>query len=178
MVQILLIVLGLVALAIVAILILAAMKPAIFRVTRRTHIHAPPKTVFPFLNDFHRWTVWSPWERMDPNLKRTYSGAPSGVGSVYEWEGNKKVGKGRMEILSSTPSSHIGIKLDFFVPFEAHNHTDFTLTPANGGTDLVWEMHGPNTFMTKIMHTLMDMDKMVGKDFDAGLANLKAAAEA
>jgi hypothetical protein len=114
---------------------------------------------------------------MDPALNRRYSGASSGVGAVYDWQGNKKVGQGRMEITDSVPYSRLGIKLDFISPFEAHNTVDFTLVPMGEETEIVWDMQGPNTFVTKIMHTLMNMDRMVGKDFESGLANLKTAAE-
>ena len=114
---------------------------------------------------------------MDPNLTRRYSGAESGQGAVYDWEGNKKVGKGRMEIRKVVPPSSVVITLDFMEPWAAHNTAEFTLTPAAGATDVVWAMHGPNLFMTKLMGVFMSMDKMVGKDFERGLANLKQAAE-
>ena len=162
--------------AVAAVLVLAATKPDTFRVERATRIKAPPERIFALLNDFRNWTSWSPWEKMDPALKRSYSGAPSGKGAVYEWEGNKKVGKGRMEILDAAPS-RVAIKLDFLKPFEAHNNVAFTLEPQGDATLVTWAMHGPLPYIGKVMHVFMNMDRMVGKDFETGLANLKAAAE-
>jgi uncharacterized protein YndB with AHSA1/START domain len=157
---------------------LAALRPNTFRVERRARVNAAPERVYSFLTDFHQWPSWSPWEKLDPAMQRSHSGAERGRGAVYEWEGNKKVGKGRMEILEAVPASRVVIKLDFFVPWEAHNTTEFTLTPVAGGTDVTWAMHGASPFMMKVMGIFMPMDKMVGKDFEAGLANLKRAAEA
>ena len=159
-----------------AILARAATKPNSFRLERSTRIQAPPEKVFSFLDDFHRWAEWSPWEKMDPNLTRSFSGAASGVGAVYDWTGNNKVGTGRMEILESTPS-RVVVKLDFIKPFKASNTAEFTLQPADGGTNVVWAMYGPDPFMFRVMKTVMDMEKAIGKDFDDGLAKLKAAAE-
>lgn len=165
------------AIVVVGVLIIASTKPDTFRVERRIAIKAPPEKVFALINDFHAWPLWSPWEKKDPALKRTYSGASAGKGSIYAWEGNSQVGKGRMEITESTPSSRILIALDFIAPFEAHNTADFMLTPESGGTTVVWAMYGPAIFMSKVMTTFISMDKMVGKDFEQGLANMKAAAE-
>jgi hypothetical protein len=114
---------------------------------------------------------------LDPAMTKNHSGAASGQGAVYEWEGNSDVGKGRMEITESAPPSRIKIKLDFLAPFEAHNTAEFALQPAGGGTNVVWAMHGENNFMGKVMQVFMDMDSMIGKDFETGLANMKAAAE-
>ena len=166
-----------IAVVVIAVLILAAMKPDTFRVVRSTTIKAPPERIFPLIADFRNWSAWSPWEKMDPALKRTYSGAAEGKGAVYEWEGNKKVGKGRMEIIDAPPSEKVAIKLDFLKPFEAHNTAEFTLQPRGETTDVTWVMHGPNLFIGKVMSVFISMDRMVGKDFEAGLANLKAAAE-
>jgi len=166
-----------IAILIAAILVYAATKPDSFSVERSATINAPPEKVFGLIDDFHNWTVWSPWEKLDPNMTRTHSGAPAGKGAAYAWQGNKDVGKGRMEILESTPFSQIKIQLDFIEPFEGHNITAFTLEPAAGGTKVNWAMRGPSTFVTKIMQVFMDMDAMIGKDFEAGLANMKAAAE-
>jgi uncharacterized protein YndB with AHSA1/START domain len=166
-----------VALAIAAIFLLAAMKPDTFRVDRSTMIDAPPEKIFPLLNDFREWPAWSPWEKKDPAMKRTHSGAASGKGAAYAWEGNKDVGQGSMEIVESAPPSKLTIRLDFMKPFEARNIVDFTLTPEAGGTRLTWSMHGPANFMSKVMQVFMNMDRMVGNDFEAGLANLKAVAE-
>src|SRR5206468_3186084 len=149
-----------------------------FRIERGTTIKAPPEKIFALINDFHNWGSWSPWEKMDPTMKRTHSGPPSGLGAVYEWEGNKKVGKGRMEIVESSSPSKTVIKLDFFKPFEAHNTAEFTLEPQGDSTNVTWAMHGRQPYMLKVMCLFMDMDKMVGKDFETGLANMKAAAEA
>jgi hypothetical protein len=163
--------------AIAAVLAYAATRPDTFRIQRAASIQAPPEKIFPLIDDFRNWGSWSPWEKMDPALKRAYSGPASGKGAVYEWEGNNKVGKGRMEILEAPPPSKVTIKLDFLKPFEAHNTAEFTLTPRGGTTDVTWAMHGPNLFIGKVMSLFFDMERMVGKDFETGLANLKAVAE-
>ena len=164
--------------AIVAIiLIVASTKPDTSVVARSATINAPPDRIFPHVNDFHAWAAWSPWEKLDPKLQRSHTGSPSGVGAKYGWEGNKDVGTGSMEILESIPPSRIHIKLDFLKPFEAHNLTTFTLTPESGGTNVHWKMTGPQPFMMKVMGLFMDMEKMVGKDFEKGLASLKEIAE-
>jgi len=166
-----------VGVAILALFLFVSTRPARFEVTRAITINAPADMVFGFLDDFHQWTAWSPWEKLDPALKRTHTGTPRGVGAIYEWSGDKKVGRGRMEILESGPPTKLVIKLDFLEPFEAHNTTLFSLEPTAGGTNLTWQMSGPNTLMTKVMGIFTSMDKMIGKDFEAGLANLKAIAE-
>jgi carbon monoxide dehydrogenase subunit G len=164
--------------AIIAIvLIWAAFRPNELLVQRTATINAPPEKIFPLLNDFHAWGSWSPWEKLDPAMKRTYSGPASGQGAVYAWEGNRDVGSGRMELVESTPPSKVGIKLDFLKPFEAHNHTEFTLAPNGNATNVTWTMRGPSPYMTKLMGIFFNMDKMVGSDFERGLANLKAVAE-
>src|SRR5438477_8882693 len=134
-------IIGLLALAIVVLLVIAATKPDAFRIQRSAIINSAPDKVFPLINDFHNWTAWSPWEKLDPALKRAYSGAASGKGAVYEWQGNKKVGQGRMEIIESFSPSKIAIKLDFFKPFEAHNTAEFTLQPQANSTGVTWVMH-------------------------------------
>jgi uncharacterized protein YndB with AHSA1/START domain len=166
-----------VAIAIAIVLILAATKPDTFSVQRATTVRAPPEKIFPSINDFHQWATWSPWEDKDPAMKRTYSGAGSGKGAVYAWDGNKNVGTGRMEILEVSAPSKIVIKLDFFKPFEAHNTAEFTMLPQGDATSLTWLMHGPAPFMSKVMQVFMNMDKMIGKDFEAGLAKLKKLTE-
>jgi uncharacterized protein YndB with AHSA1/START domain len=171
------IIVGVLVVLIAAVLIYAATKPDTFRIQRAATIKAPPDRIFPLINDFRSWTSWSPWEKMDPNLKRTYSGAESGRGAVYEWEGNKKVGQGRMEIKDASPPSRVSIQLDFIKPFEAHNTAEFTLDGQGDSTNVTWVMHGRQPFMFKVMTVFMSMDKMVGKDFETGLANLKAATE-
>jgi Polyketide cyclase / dehydrase and lipid transport len=171
------IILIVVVVLIAAILALAASKPASFSVRRVVSVKAPPGKIFPLINDFHNWGSWSPWEKIDPALQRTYSGTASGKGAMYAWEGNKKVGAGSMEITDSTPSSAVRIKLDFLKPFEAHNITDFTLVPQGDSTNVTWDMHGPANFMSKVMQVFMSMDSMIGKDFEAGLQNMKNIAE-
>jgi uncharacterized protein YndB with AHSA1/START domain len=162
---------------IAAVLIYAATRPDDFEVRRETDIVAPPQKVFALLNDFGQWVKWSPWEKMDLSMQKTFSGAATGKGSIYQWKGNKKVGEGRMEILDSTPSSSVNIDLQFMAPFKAHNQTLFTLSPRNGTTHVNWSMTGKKNFVMKLMGVFMDMDKMVGKDFEAGLASMKAEAE-
>ncbi len=160
-----------------AVLARAASKPNTLRIQRSARIEAEPMTVYAWLDDFHKWSEWSPWERLDPALQRTFSGTASGKGAVYAWQGNKKVGSGRMEILESSAPGSLRIKLDFFTPFEAHNVAIFVLTPGGGGTDITWTMEGPADFRSKLMSTLINMDKLVGKDFEAGLSNLKGLSE-
>ena len=163
--------------AVAAVLVLAARKPATFRIVRSIRIAAPPERIFGLIEDFRAWSAWSPWEKMDPDLKRTYAGAPRGRGAVYAWEGNRKVGQGRMEIVDAPAPSRITIRLDFLRPFEAHNTAEFTLVPEGDATEVSWAMTGPNVFMGKVMGVFVDMDRMIGRDFERGLANLKAAAE-
>jgi len=174
-----LLIIALVLVAVIAaVLIYAAMQSDDFRIQRALNMKAPPEKIFALLNDFRNWRGWSPWEKLDPALQRKFSGAEAGKGSVYEWEGNKKVGQGRMEITESSPPSRMLIKLDFIKPFEGHNLTEFTFVPRAGGTDVTWSMTGPRPFMMKVMCMFVNMDRMIGKDFEAGLANLKALAEA
>jgi hypothetical protein len=171
------IVLSVLVVAIIAIVVLAVMKPDTFRIERSRTIKAAPDKVFPLINDFHPWAEWSPWDKLDPNLKRAYCGAASGVGAIYEWEGNKKVGQGRMEITESTSLSRIVIKLDFIKPFSANNIADFALAGDGGKTTVTWGMTGKQPFMFKVMGVFMSMDKMIGKDFEKGLASMAAIAE-
>jgi uncharacterized protein YndB with AHSA1/START domain len=166
-----------VAVVVVVVLILAAMKPDSFRVERRATVKADPGKVFLCINDFHNWAAWSPYEKLDPAMQKTFSGAVSGKGAIYEWKGNDKAGTGRMEILESSAPKKITIKLDFLKPFEGHNTSEFTMSPKGDSTEVTWAMQGPSPFMMKIMHVFINMDKMLGKDFEAGLANLKAVAE-
>ena len=166
-----------VVLAVVAVLGLAATKPDVFRVQRSASIKAPPDKVFALINDFKRWEAWSPWEKKDPAMKRSFSAVTSGKGASYAWEGNKDVGQGRMEITQSAPPSAIGIKLDFITPFEAHNRVEFALQAKGDLTEVTWTMAGDTPYFAKIIHVFIDMDRMVGKDFEAGLANLKSIAE-
>src|SRR3981189_2471259 len=165
------------AVAIAGVLILAATKPDTLRVQRTITVSAPAEKLFPLINDFHQWRTWSPYEHKDPEMNRTYSGAESGKGAVYAWDGNNNVGSGRMEILETSVPSKIRIKLDFFKPFEGHNTAEFTMLPQGDATNVTWLMQGPAPFMGKIMHWFINMDRMVGKDFEIGLANLKRLTE-
>ena len=166
-----------VAVLIVGVLIFATTKPDIFRVHRSASIKAPPEKVFALINDFKAWGAWSPWEKKDPAMKRTFGTTTAGKGATYAWDGNKDVGQGSMEITEAAPSSKIALKLDFIKPFEGHNTVDFTLEPKGDMTNVSWSMQGPAPYLTKLIQVFCDMDSMVGKDFEAGLANLKAAAE-
>jgi uncharacterized protein YndB with AHSA1/START domain len=165
------------AIVIAVVLVLALTKPDTFRVERAATINAAAEKIFPLISDFGQWMNWSPWEGRDPAMKRTYSGAERGKGAVYAWDGNKNVGSGRMEILEASSPSRIVIKLDFFKPFEGHNTAEFTMLPQGNATNVTWVMHGPAPFMSKVMLVFMNMDRMIGKDFEAGLANLKTITE-
>lgn len=160
-----------------AVLGLALTQPDSFTVTRTATIKAPPEKIIAYLNDFHQWSAWSPWEKLDPNMKRTFEGPVSGQGAVYGWSGNDEVGQGRMEIIENAPPSKVGIKLDFIKPFKSTNQTTFTLQPQGDGTVVTWTMSGPSEFITKLMGVFVSMDKMIGKDFEKGLSQLKAVAE-
>ena len=173
----LLLVICAVVVVILLVLVVASTRPDSFRLQRSANINAAPEKIFPLINDFHNWAAWSPWEHLDPAMKKTLSGSPSGLGSVYEWTGNDKAGQGRMEITGSTPSSNVTIKLDFLKPFEAHNQTTFDMMPVGDSTKVTWTMTGPSNFMSKVMQVFMNMDKMIGKDFETGLGNLKGIAE-
>ncbi len=177
MFEIIVIIAIVVVVAVAIILIMAATKPDSFSVQRVIMVQAPPERIFPLINDFHQWGSWSPYENKDPAMKRSYSGAASGTGAVYAWEGNKNVGSGRMEILDASTPSRIVIKLDFFTPFEGHNTAEFTMLPQGDATNITWLMYGPLPFMGKIMHVFINVDNMIGKDFEAGLANLKRLTE-
>jgi uncharacterized protein YndB with AHSA1/START domain len=163
--------------AVAVVLVSAAGKPDTFRVTRAAAISVPPEKIFALIDDFQAWQSWSPWEGRDPAMRRSFGGAERGNGAVYAWEGNRNVGSGRMEIVDANSPSRIVIKLDFLKPFEAHNTAEFTLTPQGGGTTVTWAMHGPAPFMSKVMQVFMNMDRMIGKDFEAGLAKLKTVSE-
>jgi carbon monoxide dehydrogenase subunit G len=164
-------------LLVAVVLILAAMRPDQFRIERSATIRAPAERIFPFIDDFHRWQAWSPYEKKDPAMQRTFDGPPSGVGAIYAWNGNKDIGSGRMEIGQSTPSSRVFLKLEFFTPFKASNTAEFVLTPEGDATRVSWAMQGRSPFMSKLMGLVFNFDKMVGKDFEQGLANLRALAE-
>jgi hypothetical protein len=167
-----------VAAVILILLIVIAKQAADFRYARSATIAAPPAVIFQHVNDFKKMDVWSPWMKIDPNVKTTYEGPPSGVGAIESWDGNKNVGSGRMTITDSRPSELIQMKLEFFRPFAATNTAEFTFKPEGSGTTVTWAMFGKRNFMTKAMGMFMNFDKMIGGDFEKGLANLKAIAEA
>ncbi len=175
------IILSVLLVAVLVVLGLAASKPGTFQVQRSSTIQAAPDKVFALINDFKRWPEWSPWEALDPAVQRTHSGAASGPGAVYAWDGNKAVGAGRMEILQAQVPSKVLIKLDFIRPFEGHNTADFTLAAgadsAQPSTTVTWLMQGPTPFVSKLMQVFVSMDSLIGKDFEAGLAQMKQVAE-
>ena len=177
MFEVIVIIAVILAIAIAAVLVLAATKPNTLRVRRSTSIKAPPERIFPLISDFHQWVTWSPYEQKDPAMKRTYSGAERGKGAVYAWDGDKNVGSGRMEILDASAPSKIVIKLDFFKPFEGHNTAEFIMLPQGDGTHVTWLMHGPANFMSRLIQVFMNLDNLIGRDFEAGLANLKTITE-
>jgi uncharacterized protein YndB with AHSA1/START domain len=155
----------------------AATRPDQFRVQRTTRIKAPPEKIFALVSDLRVHGRWSPWEKKDPAMKRTFSGAASGVGAVYEWEGNKNIGKGRMEVAELSPPSKVRFKLDFIKPFEAHNIAEFALAAGGDATDVTWAIYGPSPLLSKVMGLFCSFDNMIGREFETGLANLKAIAE-
>lgn len=148
-----------------------------YTVERSATIDAPPERVYPQVADFHRWTAWSPWEDVDPDLRRTYSGAKSGTCAVYRWAGNRKAGAGRMEITAATEPSLVRIDLDFEKPWKAHDNTEFDIRPEGSGSRVTWSMTGKKSFVTKVMGIFTSMDALLGPDFEKGLARLKATAE-
>lgn len=164
------------AVGIGTILAYAATRPDIFRVERSISVKAPPQKIHALIDDFSQWGAWSPYEKKDPAMKRTFSGPDAGKGAVYAWDGDKNIGAGRMEILESVPE-RIVIKLDFVRPFEANNTAEFIMRPKGADTDVTWTMYGPNLFIGKVIGLFLNMDKMVGTDFEAGLTDLKKTAE-
>lgn len=172
---------GLVAAVVVVagVALAAALRPDHFVVERSLAIAAPPERIYPLIADFHRWPAWSPYEALDPDMRREIGGAPSGVGATYAWSGDGKAGSGRMHITDARPPNEVVIALDFSEPMEAHNTATFTLAPVGSGTTLAtWAMAGESPFVFKLMSLVLDVDGMIGRDFEAGLANLKRAAEA
>ena len=166
------------AVVVVLLIIIVATRPSDFRVTRTGRISAPPEVVFANVNDLHKWEAWSPWAKLDSNSRSTFSGPASGPGACMAWSGNKKVGEGRMTITDSRASEVIHLKLEFFRPFKATNTAEFTFKPEGGQTQVTWSMFGKNNFMGKAFSLFMDCDKMVGRDFEKGLANLNSASQA
>lgn len=165
------------ALAIVTVLAMAAAKPDTFEVHRSASIDAPPEKVFPLLADFHRWGQWSPYEKLDPGMQRSYSEPASGKGATYAWQSDGNAGVGSMEITEATAPSRLALDLNFVKPFATRNVVEFSLQPNGSGTRVTWSMRGPRPYLAKIMHVVFDMDKMVGGDMATGLADLKAVAE-
>ncbi|MCC2658405.1 MAG: polyketide cyclase [Panacagrimonas sp.] len=166
-----------VVIAVLGVLALAYAQPDEFRVERSARIKAAPGKVYDLIADLHRWSAWSPWEKKDPAMQRSFTGAEHGVGAQYAWDGNKNVGQGSMLITEAAPSSRVAIDLDFVKPFEGHNKVVFTLSPDGDSTVVNWAMAGPMPFISKLICLFVNMDRMIGKDFETGLANLKAAAE-
>lgn len=158
-------------------LLFVATRPGEFKVTRSATMNASARTVFPHVNDFRRWQAWSPWEKLDSEMKKTYEGPPEGTGTMYSWEGKKEVGAGKMTITESRPYDNIRIKLEFFRPYAGTNTTDFAFQPRGSQTNVVWSMTGHNSFMGKFFCLFMNMDKMIGGKFEEGLAELKSVAE-
>ena len=171
------IVVGLLAVLIVTLAVIVEVQPADFSVQRSTSIAAPPATVFGLVNDFHQWEKWSPWAKLDPTMKTTFDGSDSGVGAIYAWSGNSDVGSGVMTILESRAPEQVGIQLDFIAPMTATNTSVFSFKPEGGGTTVTWTMTGKNNFVGKAFCLFVDMDAMVGADFEKGLAAMKTAAE-
>ena len=165
--------------AVVAVfLVVVALQPSDFQVTRSTSVAATASAVFPLVNDMHQWAVWSPWDKVDPGMKRTFEGPASGVGAVYGWSGNNDVGEGHMTITESKPHELVRIKLEFIKPFAGTNDVQFSFKPDGARTDVTWTMTGQKNFVSKAICMFMSMDKMVGGQFEKGLADMKAAAEA
>ena len=171
---------ALIALAVIAIVVVVvvAARPAEFRVSRTARITAAPPAVFAQVNDFHKWDGWNPWAKLDPAMKQSYEGAPAGAGAVYAWAGNSEVGEGRMTLTESRPSDLIRIKMEFLKPFASTSTAEFTFRPEGDHTVVTWSMEGRNNFMAKAIHLVMNMDKMIGGQFEKGLAQMKAVAEA
>ena len=162
---------------VVVFLVMVLLQPSQYHIERSTTINAPAAVVFAQVNDFHKWNAWSPWANRDPNMKQTYEGQASGVGAMYSWAGNSDVGEGRMTIIESRPGERIKIQLEFIKPFSAMNTTDFIFTPQGNQTSVKWTMAGNNNFLSKAFGVFVSMDKMVGGDFEQGLAKLKTVSE-
>jgi uncharacterized protein YndB with AHSA1/START domain len=163
---------------IVVFVAVVAMQPSEFRIARSATLSAPPPDVFAQVNDFHHWDAWSPWANIDPAMKQTYEGAPAGAGAIYSWYGNNKVGEGTMTLTESRPNDLIRIKLEFRRPFKATNTAEFTFKPDGNQTVVTWSMSGRNNFVFKAFGLFMNMDKMLGGDFEKGLAQMKSLVEA
>jgi Polyketide cyclase / dehydrase and lipid transport len=168
---------GVMVLLILGALAFIATRPDDFRIQRSAQVDASPDAVFSIINEVRRWGEWSPYEKRDPNMKKTFEGPPSGPGASYSWNGNNDVGEGRMTIVQSKPGELVSMKLEFSRPFKCTNEVNFKLAPSDGGTRVSWMMDGKHNIMMKAMSLFMDLDKMVGKDFEDGLANLNCLAQ-
>ena len=166
-----------IGLVISIVLVLAALQPDDFVLKRSVNIEASPEEIFPLVNDFHNWEGWSPWAKLDPNMKTVYEGPESGVGASYSWIGDSKVGEGKMLIKESTPPQSVVIQLDFIEPMKASNLTDFGFKPEGTGTQVTWTMTGKAPFTSKIVYLFVSLEKLVGPDFEKGLSQLKVLAE-
>ena len=166
-----------VAVVVLGLVAFVATRPGEFQVARTATFAAPAPAVFAQVNELRKWEAWSPWAKKDPQMKQVYEGAPAGTGAVTSWQGNKDVGEGRMTIVESRPAERIRIKLEFFKPFAATNSGEFSFKEEGGRTAVTWSMRGQNNFIGKAMCLLFDMDKMVGGDFEAGLASMKTIVE-
>jgi uncharacterized protein YndB with AHSA1/START domain len=163
---------------IAGVLVYAAFQPSTFLISRSVSINAAPEKIYPYMSDFHKGDLWTPYKKRDPSMKRTYSGAPSGKGAVYEFAGDKKkVGSGRLEIIEAVPPYKVVLTLDLFEPMKGRNIVEYTLEPKGGSTNVTWSMRGTNNYLSKLICTFISVDKMVGNDFEAGLTNLKALLE-
>jgi hypothetical protein len=165
------------AVIVIVFVVIVALQPSEFQVARSTTTSAPRAAVFAQVNDFHKWEAWNPWGKIDPAMKQTYEGAPAGIGAIYTWAGNNEVGEGRMTITESRPSDLIRIKLEFFKPFAGTNIAEFTFKPEGNQTAVTWSMEGKNNFIAKAIHLFMNMDKMIGGQFEKGLATMKSVVE-
>lgn len=162
---------------VVALLAYATTRPKTFRVSRSAIINAPADRIYPLIDDFRAWSTWSPFDQLDPAMKKTFSGPATGTGSVYEWSGNRRAGAGRMENMGAQAPSRVVIELDFLRPIEGHDIAEFKLVPEGGSTRVTWSIDGPSPFVSRVVGVFLDMDKLIGNDFETGLANLKAVAE-
>lgn len=175
--KVLMILIGIAIVAVAVILLLAARKPDMFSLQRSVMVDAPAERIYPLIDDLRAHEAWSPFDKPNPDTRKRYTGSPSGIGAVYEWEGAAQAGSGRLQIRQSEPPSRAVMQLDMLKPFKASNEVVFTLEPAASGTRVTWSMRGETPFLAKVMHVFVNMDRMVGKDFETGLANLKSIAE-
>jgi uncharacterized protein YndB with AHSA1/START domain len=166
-----------IGMAVAAFMLYATTRPDSFHIERTVRINAAPAAIYPYMSDFHKGKLWVPYEQKDPGMKRTFSGAESGKGSIYEFAGNKNVGQGRLEIVEATAPTHVVLTLDMTEPMQAHNRVDYTIVPMDNGSQVTWAMSGTCGYLGKLVGIFMNVDKMVGKDFTTGLANLKTLVE-